>query len=150
MEDGFNGLTENQRPREQGREKDEQKALADLTLVAAQDAIVDTLPWRVGDRVAAGTQLIGLLATEKPYVRVYLPATWLDRVKVGTRVNILVDGRDTPIPGTVRNIRSQPAYTPYYALNERDRARLMYLTDIDIADGHDLPTGLALEVRLPQ
>jgi len=111
---------------------------------------VDTLPWRVGDRVAAGSQLIGLLAIEHPYVRVYLPATWLDRVKAGSQVKILVDGRTKPIAGTVRNIRSQPAYTPFYALNERDRARLMYLTDIDISpEGQDLPTGMALEVQLP-
>ncbi|SIR13018.1 HlyD family secretion protein [Shewanella morhuae] len=128
----------------------EQKALADLTLVAARDAVVDTLPWRVGDRIAPGTQLIGLLASANPYVRVYLPATQLDKVKAGTNVNILVDGRETPIIGTVRNIRSQPAYTPFYALNERDRARLMYLTDITIsAEGQDLPTGMALEVELP-
>ncbi|WP_082389601.1 HlyD family efflux transporter periplasmic adaptor subunit [Shewanella sp. Sh95] len=128
----------------------EQKALKDLSLVAARPAVVDTLPWRVGDRVAAGSQLIGLLAIEHPYVRVYLPATWLDRVKAGSQVKILVDGRAQPIAGTVRNIRSQPAYTPFYALNERDRARLMYLTDIDIApEGEDLPTGMALEVQLP-
>ncbi|MGI2066032.1 HlyD family secretion protein [Shewanella sp. MF08487] len=128
----------------------EQKALADLTLVAARDAVVDTLPWRVGDRIAPGTQLIGLLASANPYVRVYLPATQLDKVTAGTNVNILVDGRETPIIGTVRNIRSQPAYTPFYALNERDRARLMYLTDITIsAEGQDLPTGMALEVELP-
>ncbi|GIU10638.1 ABC drugE1 family efflux system MFP [Shewanella morhuae] len=128
----------------------EQKALADLTLVAARDAVVDTLPWRVGDRIAPGTQLIGLLASANPYVRVYLPATQLDKVKAGTNVNIIVDGRETPIIGTVRNIRSQPAYTPFYALNERDRARLMYLTDITIsAEGQDLPTGMALEVELP-
>ncbi|MGI2131197.1 HlyD family secretion protein [Shewanella baltica] len=127
----------------------EQKALADLSLVAARDAVVDTLPWRVGDRIAAGTQLIGLLASEDPYVRVYLPATWLDRVKAGDKVNIRVDGREMPIAGTVRNIRSQPAYTPFYALNERDRARLMYLTDITIsAAGKDLPTGMALAVEL--
>lgn len=128
----------------------EQKALTDLSLVAARDGIVDTLPWRVGDRVAAGTQLIGLLASANPYARVYLPATWLDRVKAGDSVNILVDGRETPIVGTVRNIRSQPAYTPFYALNERDRARLMYLTDITIsAADQDLPTGMAVEVELP-
>ncbi|MDN5501136.1 MAG: HlyD family efflux transporter periplasmic adaptor subunit [Shewanella sp.] len=128
----------------------EQKALKDLSLVAAKPAVVDTLPWRVGDRVAAGSQLIGLLAIEHPYVRVYLPATWLDRVKAGSQVKILVDGRTKPIAGTVRNIRSQPAYTPFYALNERDRARLMYLTDIDISpEGQDLPTGMALEVQLP-
>ncbi|MEM6247044.1 HlyD family secretion protein [Shewanella vaxholmensis] len=127
----------------------EQKALADLSLVAARDAVVDTLPWRVGDRIAAGTQLIGLLASEDPYVRVYLPATWLDRVKAGDKVNIRVDGREMPIAGTVRNIRSQPAYTPFYALNESDRARLMYLTDITIsAAGQDLPTGMALAVEL--
>lgn len=128
----------------------EQKALADLSLVAARDAIVDTLPWRVGDRIAAGTQLIGLLASDNPYVRVYLPATWLDSVKAGDSVNIFVDGRPQPMAGTVRNIRSQPAYTPFYALNERDRARLMYLTDITIsAEGLALPTGMALEVALP-
>jgi HlyD family secretion protein len=127
----------------------EQKALVDLSLVAARDAVVDTLPWRVGDRIAAGTQLIGLLASDNPYVRVYLPATWLDKVKAGDSVNILVDGRDTPIAGTVKNIRSQPAYTPFYALNESDRARLMYLTDISLsAEGQGLPTGMALEVQL--
>ncbi|MCE9686337.1 HlyD family efflux transporter periplasmic adaptor subunit [Shewanella sp. AS16] len=128
----------------------ERKALADLTLVAASDAVVDILPWQVGDRIAAGTQLVSLLATDRPYVRVYLPATWLERVKPGSKVIIHVDGRDTRVDGVVRNIRSQPAYTPFYALNERDRARLMYLTDIDIsAQGQDLPTGMALEVELP-
>ncbi len=136
----------------------EQKALSDLTLTAAQNAVVDTLAWRVGDRVAAGTQLIGLLATDHPYVRVYLPATWLERVKVGSAVNLLLDGSDKILTGKIKNIRSQPAYTPFYALNERDRARLMYLTDINIdaneEQGQDLPTsflptGLALEVALP-
>ncbi len=128
----------------------EQKAVQDLTLVAAREAVVDTLPWREGDRVAAGTQLLGLLATDNPYVRVYLPATWLDSVKAGSHVNILVDGRAKAITGTIRNIHSQPAYTPFYALNERDRSRLMYLTDITLSEeGQDLPTGMALEVLLP-
>ena len=126
-----------------------QKALSDLTLVAARDAYVDTLAWREGDRVAAGTQVLSLLARDKPYVRVYLPATALDKIKVGSEVKIWVDGRDTSVKGIVRNIRSQPAYTPFYALNERDRARLMYLTDIDFDADDDLATGMALEVELP-
>ena len=127
----------------------EQKSLADLTLVASQHAVVDTLPWRVGDRVAAGTQLLGLLATTRAYVRIYLPATWLDSIRAGSQVKVYVDGREQPILGTVRNIRSQPAYTPFYALNERDRARLMYLADVDIASDSYLPTGMTLEVELP-
>ena len=127
-----------------------QKVMTDLSLVVAQDAVVDTLPWQVGDRVVAGTQLISLLAIEQPYVRVYLPATWLSRVKVGSPVKIHLDGQAIPLDGVVRHIRSQPAYTPFYALNERDRARLMYLTDISLpAQAQDLPSGLALEVSLP-
>ena len=126
-----------------------QKNVADLTLIATQSAIVDVMPWRVGDRVAMGSQLVGLLATERPYVRAYIPATWLERVSVGAQVNILVDGREQSLTGTVRKVRSEPAYTPFYALNERDRARLMYLTDIDLdAAGQQLPTGMALEVEL--
>lgn len=129
----------------------EQKAQSDLTLIAAHNAVVDILPWRVGDRVAVGSQLIGLLATDTPYVRAYLPATWLDKVRVGSVVELYVDGRDTPITGKIRNIRSQPAYTPFYALNERDRARLMYLSDITISsnEGRALPTGMVLEIALP-
>lgn len=127
----------------------EQQHLADLTLVAQQAAIVDVMPWRVGDRVMAGTQLVGLLATQRPYVRAYIPATWLDRVSLGSSVRILVDGREEALSGTVRKVRSEPAYTPFYALNERDRARLMYLTDIDLdTAGQALPTGLNLEVEL--
>nr|MCH1932138.1 hemolysin D [Shewanella shenzhenensis] len=48
-----------------------------------------------------------------------------------------------------RHIRSQPAFTPFYALNERDRARLMYLTDIDLPSDLNLPAGVAVEVHLP-
>lgn len=127
----------------------EHKLLSDLTMTVAQDAVVDILPWHAGDRVAAGTQLVSLLAIANPYVRVYLPATWLDRVKPGSKVKVWVDGRTDAINGVIRNIRSQPAYTPFYALNERDRSRLMYLTDIDLPDkAKDLPTGMVLEVEL--
>ncbi|MGI0119088.1 HlyD family secretion protein [Zooshikella sp. RANM57] len=127
-----------------------QKALADLTLVAAKKARVDVMPWREGDRVAAGTQLIVLLATDRPYVRAYLPETYLTKIKAGDHLPLYIDGQTQPIDGVVRTIRSQPAFTPYYALNERDRARLMYLTDIDLGkEGADLPTGLNLEVAVP-
>ncbi|MFQ6370487.1 HlyD family secretion protein [Shewanella sp. YIC-542] len=126
-----------------------EKSLEDLSLKAPKDGVVDILPWKTGDRVAAGVQLVSLLATDRSYARVYLPQTALTRVHRGDTVKVWVDGMDTPLNGVIRNIRSQPAFTPYFALNERDRARLMYLTDIDLPDAHDLPVGVALEVRLP-
>ncbi|MGJ8581642.1 MAG: hemolysin D, partial [Psychromonas sp.] len=81
--------------------------------------------------------------------RVYLPASALTKIKAGGAIKVYADGIKKPVEGKVRNIRSQPAYSPFYALNERDRSRLMYLTDIDLVNESDLPTGLAVEVHLP-
>ncbi len=129
--------------------KAEEKALDDLSLRAPLASEVDILPWKRGDRVAQGTQLVALLAQDKPYARVYLPQTAISKLSRGDKLEVWVDGVEQPLKGTVRNIRSQPAFTPFYALNERDRARLMYLTDIDVEGAESLPSGLALEVRLP-
>jgi HlyD family secretion protein len=127
----------------------QEKAREDLTIKAPIDGTIDTLPWHVGDRVASGIQLISLLSAQPPYARVYLPASALTKIKTGDTINVFADGIEVPIQGRVSNIRSQPAYTPFYALNERDRARLMYLTDIDLLQADNLPTGLAVEIRLP-
>lgn len=127
----------------------QQIVLDNLTIKAPIGGIIDTLPWHVGDRVTAGTQLISLIVDTSPYARVYLPASALTKLKTGDSIQVFADGIKSPIEGKVRNIRSQPAYTPFYSLNERDRARLMYLTDIDLLQSDDLPTGLAVEVHLP-
>jgi HlyD family secretion protein len=46
-------------------------------------------------------------------------------------------------------ISSEAAFTPYYALTERDRDHFSYLAEIDLVDeaARDLPTGLPVEVR---
>ncbi|MES3007110.1 MAG: HlyD family efflux transporter periplasmic adaptor subunit [Pseudomonadota bacterium] len=126
------------------------KALADLSLLSAHDAVVDSLPWQQGDRVAQGTQLISLLIETDAFVRVYVPAEVRDQLAPGQPLSIQPDGDIPAFTGTIRHIRPQPAFTPYYALNERDRARLMYLTEITLPASHaDLPSGMTVEVLMP-
>ena len=61
-------------------------------------------------------------------------------------VRVVVDGVTEPLTGRLRWISKEPAFTPYYALNEQDRARLVYLAEIDLPDGaQDLPSGLPLQ-----
>ncbi|WP_413692121.1 HlyD family secretion protein [Psychromonas sp. KJ10-2] len=127
----------------------QQKAVDELTITSPVDGIVDSLPWNEGDFANAGAELVNVLANAKPFARVYLPASALTKIKAGGAIKVYVDGIKKPVEGKVRNIRSQPAYSPFYALNERDRSRLMYLTDIDLVNESDLPTGLAVEVHLP-
>lgn len=128
----------------------EQKALQDLTLISAHDAVVDSLPWQTGDRVSQGTPLISLLIDADAHVRVYVPADAYDQLSTGGQLLIQPDTDMPAFSATVRFIRAQPAFTPFYALNERDRARLMYLAELTLPDTHaDLPSGMTVEVMLP-
>ena len=46
-------------------------------------------------------------------------------------------------------IRSEPAFTPYYALTGKDAARLSYLAEVSLdRDAADLPAGVPVRVEL--
>lgn len=128
-----------------------QYQLDQLTVKSEISGTVDQLPWQTGDRVGAGTLLASVLDNSKPYVRAYLPQNLLDKVTLGTELQ-LQSGEEPnqQYRGQIRMIHKQPAFTPFYALNEANRSRLMVLVDIDLLDqAKNLPTGLALEVILP-
>lgn len=122
--------------------------LRELSVVATRDAYLDSLPWNVGERVTAGATVALLLAEGAPYARVYVPEPWRTRLHVGDRLPVTVDGIEQPLTGELRWIATDPAFTPYYALNAGDRARLMYLAEFDLEDGDDLPTGVPAQVLL--
>ena len=64
--------------------------------------------------------------------------------------NLLVGaGGERSYRGRVRMIRSDPTFTPYYALTGKDAARLSYLAEVQLqgAGVGDLPAGLPLRVR---
>jgi HlyD family secretion protein len=123
-----------------------QRVLLDkLTIVAPRDGVIDSLPYRLGDQAPVGAPLAVMLAGEAPYARVYVPEALRARVKVGDAVEVHVEGSDRAWPGTVRMIRSDPTFTPYYALTGQDVSRLSYLAEIQLgAEARDLPAGLPL------
>lgn len=123
--------------------------LEKLTLVAPRDGVIDSLPFRLGDQPPVGAPLVVMLAGEAPYARVYVPETLRARVKVGDRVQVHVEGSEQAWPGTVRMIRSDPSFTPYYALVGQDVSRLTYLAEVQLeATARDLPAGLPLSMGI--
>ncbi len=61
-----------------------------------------------------------------------------------------VDGLDKPINGKLRWIAHEPVFTPYYALNQQERSRLMYLAEVQLPDSAgSLPNGIPAQVVLP-
>ena len=89
-----------------------------------------------------------VLADKAPFARVYIPEPWRARVKAGQEFTIAIDGREQLFTGQLRWISNDPSFTPYYALNKTDRARLVYLAEIDLLDAEDLPSGMPVEVHL--
>jgi HlyD family secretion protein len=120
-----------------------------LTLVAPRDGVIDSLPFRLGDQPPVGAPLVVMLAGEAPYARVYVPQAQRAGVKVGDAVQVHVEGGAQAWPGTVRMIRSDPSFTPYYALVGQEVSRLTYLAEVQLQPvARDLPAGLPLWVGI--
>jgi len=118
------------------------------TLRAPVAGIADSRLFLVGERPVPGRPVMILLGGEQPYARVYVPESLRVRVAPGTRAHVYVDGLETPLEGRVRWVASEAAFTPYFALTERDRGRLSYIAKVDIAEDRDrLPDGVPVEVE---
>lgn len=116
---------------------------------APVDGIADSRLFELGERPNPGQAVMVLLAGDQVFARVYVPEQLRVHVSPGRSATIHVDGLDAPIPGRVRWVAAEAAFTPYFALTERDRGHLTYLAKIDIADDRErLPDGVPVEVDL--
>ena len=113
------------------------------------DGVVESLPFRVGERPLRGQTVVSLLSLERTFARVHIPEPLRTRLVTGEKALVRVDGHDEEYAGRVRWISSEAAFTPYYALTQHDRSRLAYLAEIDLEDGVALPSGVPVEVRFP-
>ena len=121
-----------------------------LDLTAPRDVRIDSLPYKLGDQAQPGTPLVILLASDTPYARVYVPAALRPSIKVGDKAVVRLHEGKRQFNGTVRMVRSEPTFTPYYALNGEDATRLSYLAEIALdTDARDLPQGFPVAVAFP-
>jgi HlyD family secretion protein len=118
-----------------------------LTVRAPRAGRVDALPFRAGDQPPVGAALVSMLVGDTPYARVFVPAPRRSEVEVGTRFTVYVEGVATPFTAKLRSIRSEPSFTPYYALAGDDASRLVYRAELLLDPGAgvaELPAGLPL------
>jgi len=121
-----------------------------LAVRAPEAAIVDALPYKLGERPVKGGPVAVLLADRTPFVRIYVPEPMRAGVRAGTRASVTVDGVKGTLAGSVRFVSSEPAFTPYYSLSSSDRSRLSYLAEVSLTDAsaRALPSGLPAVVHL--
>ncbi|MFV8781459.1 HlyD family secretion protein [Microbulbifer sp. SA54] len=122
--------------------------LGKLVIRAPRAGLVDSIPFKLGDEAPIGASLAVMLTGGSPYARVYVPQPMRAGVKRGQRAVVYLVGSDKGYPGSVRMVRDDPSFTPYYALTGDDVARLSYIAEIQLQkDAADLPAGLPLRAE---
>jgi HlyD family secretion protein len=118
------------------------------TTRAPVDGVADTRLFEVGERPVPGQPMLIVLGGTQAYARAFVPESLRVHIRSGSDAQIYVDGLDNPLSGRVRWISNEAAFTPYYALTERDRGRLSYMAKIDIVDDLErLPDGVPVNVE---
>jgi HlyD family secretion protein len=126
------------------------KRLEDLTIRSRVPGLVDQLPYEAGERVPAGGVVAVVIADDKPWVRVWLPARAVVRVSIGQEAKVKVEGLDPWFDAKVEHVSREAEFTPHYALTERESAHLVYETRVRLIDPkRDLPPGIPARVRIP-
>ena len=135
----------------EARMREQKIQLARTRITAPVDATVEALPLEIGERPRGGQVVAVLRALAPTFARVYVPEPLRTRLEVGSPATVRMDGRPQTLDARVRWIASEAAFTPYFALTQRDRSRLSYLAEVVLTaeDADDVPVGVPVEVHFP-
>jgi RND family efflux transporter MFP subunit len=118
-----------------------QKILDDTTMRAPFDAVVVVRQVEPGMSVAAGLQpqiLLILAKSGEMLARLYLPATQLDKLKVGQAVSVATSGQS--YAGKIKALGLEPS---------KQDGDANYQVDVSFASKEQLRAGAAATVKLP-
>mgnify|MGYP003385479625 CR=1 FL=1 len=121
-----------------------------LLIRAPVDGVVDDILYKTGEQPGIQQVVLVILADRRVFARVYIPQSHRTQLSVGQQLTLTAEGVEGFLTGRIKKISRDPAFTPYYALTERNRSRLSYLAEIDLDTQQvaKLPVGLPLQVQL--
>ncbi len=123
---------------------------SDLVLTAPVAGIVLGRHAEPGEFLAAGTPVLTVGETGRPWVRIFVAQRDLGRVTLGQSVSIIITGDPArQVHGTVSAITPRAEFTPRVALTEEERADLMFGVKVALDDpDHRLSPGLWAKVTV--
>jgi HlyD family secretion protein len=126
-----------------------QATRSDLVLTAPVRGVVLGRHAEAGEVVAAGTPVLTVGESAKPWVRVYVSPSDAARLTVGaSAVATLDDLPDRSFPGRVTSVATKAEFTPRVALTEDERADLLFAVRVELEDSTGtLKAGLPVTVR---
>ena len=107
----------------------------DLVLLSPVAGVVFERYAEAGEVLTPGSPALTVGQVSRPWVRVFLPARNVARIRLGQSAAITLDGAPgRKYPGTVTVINPRAEFTPRAALTEEEREDLMFGVRIDVQD----------------
>ena len=116
----------------------------ELYLTAPISGVVLLKNFDLGELAPAGLPVVTLGKPDSLWMRVYVAAPELPRVRLGARVEVSVQGIRRRFSGRVVEIATESEFTPRAALTEEERANLVFGVKVALD-----PTGGVLKAGLP-
>lgn len=125
--------------------------LREMRVSAPGDSVLEVLGVKVGDVLPANGEVATLILPQHLWVRVYVPESWLGRIKVGEEVRVNVDswpGQD--FKGVVEQINRQAEFTPRNVQTVEERVKQVFGIKIKLDNtGDKLRAGMSADVVFP-
>ncbi|MBI5546740.1 MAG: HlyD family efflux transporter periplasmic adaptor subunit [Deltaproteobacteria bacterium] len=125
--------------------------VAECEVRAPREAVVEELPFEVGELVAPGSVLVELIDLREVTATFYLPNAEIAVVRPGAQAQVAVDAfPDEVFQGVVRTVSLKAEFTPRNIQTRTDRDRLVYPVEVAIANPDlKLRAGMPVQVTLP-
>ncbi len=110
-----------------------QSILQDLVLVSPRTGRVQYLLLHSGEMVAAGAPVLTVLDLTDVYMTIFLPATDVAKLELGSEARIVLDGAPQyVIPATVSFVAADAQFTPKTVETRDEREKLMFRVKLKI------------------
>ena len=124
-----------------------QRQLAELTVSAPVDSVVEAVDLRPGDLIAPSAPVISLYDPSELWVRAYVPEDRLD-LQLDQKVSVRVDSfPDRRFKGHISFISRDAEFTPSNVQTQEDRSKQVFRIKVVLDEGLDvLRAGMAADV----
>jgi HlyD family secretion protein len=126
-----------------------QSRARELLLTAPRSGLVLLVNYRAGELVPPNSPVLTLGDPDSLWMRVYVAAPLLTRLRIGSQAEVRPIGVKQPYSGHVVSISSAAEFTPRAALTEEEQANLVFGVKLVLAkSGGALKAGLPADVRI--
>lgn len=87
-----------------------------------------------GEVISAGTPILTVGNTGDKWVKVYIPATQLDKIRIGQTAEVYADSPpETSFPGRVKAVAREAEFNPRLSLTQQERANQVFWVKVGVS-----------------